>query len=73
MGLLFGSKAPAPPPPPPAPPSLGTTSIMEAGAQERQRLASAEGQGFSGTDVTGGQGAKAPNTTANPPKTVLGG
>lgn len=83
MSFLF-PKAPAPPPPPPAAPILANPSIAEQGAAERQRLASAEGEGFSGTDVTGGQGAKAPTTTASQaamtnltlpqtPKTLLGG
>jgi hypothetical protein len=76
MGFLFGSpSAPPPPPPPPAAPQLAQPSIAEQGAMERQRLASAEGQGFSGTDVTGGKGAAAPATTANPTasRTLLGG
>lgn len=70
MALLFGGMhAPAPPPPPPAPPSIGQASIAEQGATERQSLASAEGAGFTGTDVTGGQGARAPQTS----KSLLGG
>lgn len=81
MSFLF-PKAPAPPPPPPAAPTLANPSIAEQGAAERQRLASAEGQGYSGTDVTGGQGAANPQTTATmaniaqaqkPPKSLLGG
>lgn len=82
MGFLFGGpKPPAPPPPPPAAPSVGTASIQEAAAAERQRIASAQGQGSDGTDVTGGQGVKTPaSTTANAvqagataTKSVLGG
>jgi hypothetical protein len=84
VSFLFGSPAagaPAPPPPPPAAPTLGAASVASAGAAEKQNLASAAGQGFSGTDVTGGQGSPAPSTTANvtggtqnqQTKTVLGG
>ena len=69
MSFLFGSpKAPVPPPPPPQPPQLANPSIAEQGAAERRNLASAEGQGFTGTDVTGGQGSKNPSTT----KSLLG-
>jgi hypothetical protein len=72
MSFLFpsSSKPPAPPPPPPAanPPRLAQPSIMAAGAAEKTALQTLEGQGMSGTDVTGGQGAKAPSTT----KTLLG-
>jgi hypothetical protein len=72
MSFLFGSpKAPPPAPPPPAAPQIAQPSIAEAGAAERQKLASAEGAGFSGTDVTGGKGAAAPQTTAT--KSLLGG
>jgi hypothetical protein len=63
------NKPPPPPPAPPAPPSTSSTNIEDAAAEERQRLASAEGGGQEGTDVTGGQGAKAPSTT----KSLLGG
>lgn len=75
MSLFGGATAPAPPPPPPAAPTLAGPTIAEQGALERQRLASAEGQGFNSTDVTGGQGAKAPPTTSNPSasKSLLGG
>jgi hypothetical protein len=70
MSMLFGSpKAPTPPPPPPAAPQLGQASIMEQAASERETLASADGGGMTGTDVTGGQGAKSPSTT----KSLLGG
>lgn len=67
--------AAAPPPPPPPAPMLMQPSIAEQGASERASLASAAGQGFSGTDVTGGQGAKAPPTTgaAGQQKSLLGG
>ncbi len=69
MSTLFGGPAaPAPPPPPPNPPSLAQPSIMQAGMAEKNRLAAQAGGGFNGTDVTGPQGAKAPNTT----KTLLG-
>ena len=76
MATLFNPpKAPAPPPPPPNPPSLSNASIAEQGAAERTALQNAEGAGFGGTDITGGQGAAAPATTANPSqsKTLLGG
>lgn len=66
--MFGGPKAPDPPPPPPAPPSLAQPSIVQQGAAEREQLASAGGQGFTGTDVTGGQGAGAPSTT----KSLLG-
>lgn len=70
MSMLFGSpKAPAPPPPPPSAPQAANPSIMEQAASERETLASAEGAGMSGTNATGGQGAKAPSTT----KSLLGG
>lgn len=70
MTALFSApKAPPPPPPPPAPPDLNSASIAEAGAAARQSIASAQGQGFAGTDVTGGKGAPNPTTT----KTALGG
>lgn len=78
MSMLFGApKAPAPPPPPPSAPSLAQPSIAEQGASERQSLNSAAGQGFSGTDVTGGTGSAAPSTTASADsgstqKTLLG-
>jgi hypothetical protein len=71
MSFLFGSpKAPPPPPPPPAAPQLANPSIAEQGAAERQKLASAEGQGTDGTDVTGGRGAANPRTTAAPAPVV---
>lgn len=75
MSFVFGTpKAPAPPPPPPAAPQLGAASIMEQGAAERETLASAQGAGSTGTDVTGGQGVKgATATTANQQKSLLGG
>ena len=66
---LFGPKAPAPPPPPPAAPQLADRSIIEAGAAESQSLNNAEGAGMGGTDVTGGEGSKAPSTTHS----LLGG
>lgn len=71
MGFLLPQKAPAPPPPPPEPPTLAQPSIAEAGANERQRLASAEGAGFDSTDVTGGKSPN-PTTTASAPKSLLG-
>ncbi len=72
MSFLTGGstpQAPAPPPPPPAAPSVAQTSIMQEGASQRSRIASAKGSGFAGTDVTGGQGAAPARTT----KSVLGG
>jgi hypothetical protein len=45
-------------------------SILEQGMAERARLASAEGQGFSGTDKTSGQGVDP--STINTTKTLLG-
>lgn len=68
-----GGKATTPPPPPGAPPPPATSaapSIAEQGAAERDSLAGAAGAGFSGTDVTGGQGASNPNTTQQ--KSLLG-
>lgn len=79
FGALFGggksaAQPPAAPPPPPSAPMLSRPSIAEQGAAERESLASAEGQGFTGTDVTGGQGASSPNTTNNQgTKSLLGG
>lgn len=72
---MFGSSPspPPPPPPPPAAPMLANPSIAQGASQERSRLASAAGEGFTGTDVTGGQGAAAPQTTAGAPKNLLGG
>lgn len=52
---------------------LANPSIAQGASQERSRLASAAGEGFTGTDVTGGQGAAAPQTTAGAPKNLLGG
>lgn len=69
MGFLFPTpKAPAPPPPPPSAASPDSGSIAETGAAQRASLASAEGSGSNGTDVTGGEGASAPATT----KSLLG-
>lgn len=68
MSLFGGLKAPAPPPPPPTPASPASPSIAEQGAAERTSLAAAAGQGFSGNDVTGGQGASGARTT----KSILG-
>ena len=69
MSFLFGSpKAPAAPPPPPNASTINQPSIAEQGAAERQRLNSAQGAGFSGTDVTGGSGSASPSTT----KSLLG-
>ena len=69
MSFLFGGvKAPTPPPPPNLASTLAAPTIMEQAAQERATLASAEGQGTMGTDMTGGQGAKNPSTT----KSLLG-
>lgn len=67
--MFGGPSPPPPPPPPPAPPTLAQPSIQEMGAAERARLEGAEGAGFGGTDVTGGQGAASPPTT----KALLGG
>lgn len=67
--LMPKPEAPVPPPPPPAPPAAASPSISQQGAAERTSLASAAGEGFTGTDVTGGQGAAAPATT----KSLLGG
>jgi hypothetical protein len=68
VSFLFG-KAPNPPPPPPAAPQLGSSAIMQAAAHERETLASAEGQGMGGMDVTGGKGVTNERTT----RTLLGG
>ncbi len=59
---------PAPPPPPPMAPQLSSPSIMASGQAEKEELSGAEAGGLNGTDVTGGQGSKAPATT----KTLLG-
>ncbi len=72
MSFLTGGntpQAPAPPPPPPAPTSVAQTSIMQEGAAQRSRIKGAQGSGFAGTDVTGGQGAAPARTT----KSLLGG
>lgn len=69
MSMLFSSPAaPPPPPPPPNAPRMAQPSIMSQGASERSQIEGEEGAGFNGTDVTGGQGAKAPATT----KSLLG-
>jgi hypothetical protein len=73
---FLAPKAPAPPPVPPAPPAPPTpasTSIIETGATQRAAVTGADGAGFEGNDVTGGQGAPSPSTTANPQKSLLGG
>lgn len=64
-----GPSAPPPPPPPPTAAAPAQPSIAQQGAAERASLSNAAGAGFSGTDVTGGQGASAPSTT----KSLLGG
>lgn len=70
MSMVFGSpKAPAPPPPPPAAPQIASPSVAQAASMEKETLASAEGAGLNGTDVTGGQGVKEATTT----KSLLGG
>lgn len=64
MALFGGApEAPPPPPPPPPPPAAADPGIQQKGAAERTSLASAAGQGFSGTDVTGGQGVTGPTNT----------
>lgn len=68
---FLAPKAPAPPPPPPAAPQSGQSSIMEQGAAERDTLSSAKGAGTLGTDVTGGQGVSAAETSTT--KSLLGG
>lgn len=74
MSFLIPS-GPSPPPPPPPPANAPTLpSTIQNGAAERQTLAAAEGEGMSGTDVTGGQGAKNPDTTKTiQTKSLLGG
>ena len=69
---MLGSapSAPPPPPPPPIPPTLATPSVAQSGAAERARLQAQEGAGFNGTDVTGGKGLPAPETTKT--KSLLG-
>lgn len=66
---------PPPPPPPPAAPMLAGPSLASQGASNRASLASGAGMGFSGTDVTGGQGVKPPDTTGavGQKKSLLGG
>jgi len=73
MGLFAGGQTPPPPPPlPPAapPPTIASGQVQTTGAAAKARSALASGAGFSGTDMTGGQGLGAPNTAA--PK-LLGG
>ncbi len=53
---------PAPPPPPPNPPTVASSSVQDAAARQRQSAVNAAGQGFSGTLLTGAQGAKTKNT-----------
>ena len=69
MGLFDVPAAPTPPPPPPAAPLAASPSIAENNKAQKETLATAEGEGLNGTDVTGGQGVKAPATT----KSLLGG
>lgn len=71
MSMPFGPSTPAPPPPPPSAPQAASPSIAQNAAVQKETLANAEGAGNNGTDVTGGQGAKAPSTTAS--KSLLGG
>lgn len=71
-GSLFSSpKAPPPPPPPPAAPQMASPSVAQSAAIEKETLASAEGAGSNGTDVTGGQGVSKGST--NTTKSLLGG
>lgn len=72
MSTLFSTpKAPIAPPPPPSPAAPASPSVMEQGASERQTLSSAAGEGFSGTDLTGGQGAAGAGTGGTT-KSLLG-
>jgi len=61
MGLFSAPSAPTPPPPPPLPPAappptVASGPVQAAGANSKARSAIAAGAGFSGTDLTGGQG-----------------
>jgi hypothetical protein len=71
--MSFGGSPspPPPPPPPPAPPSISQNTIAADAAAERARLAAAEGAGFSGTDVSGGQGVSPSSVSTT--KSLLGG
>lgn len=59
---FLGPKAPPPPPPPPSPSTLASPGVAQTGQAESQRLQGAEGQGFEGTDVTGGNAGAASTT-----------
>lgn len=62
----------APPPPPaplPAPPTPASQAVQATGNMVQQRAQAAAGQGFSGTLLSGSQGASKPNTA----KQTLGG
>lgn len=65
-----GPSAPPPPPPPPSAPLAASPSIAQSAAMEKETLASAEGGGLEGTDVTGGQGVDTSKTSTT--KTLLG-
>lgn len=69
---FLAPKAPTPPPPPPPPanpPQMADASVRNAAAQTGARAVAAEGAGFAGTLLTGGQGAAAPPTAT---KSLLG-
>jgi hypothetical protein len=70
MSFLMPSTPSPPPPPPPPANAPALPSTIQNGAAERQTLAAAEGQGMSGTDVTGGQGVK--NSSVKTTKSLLG-
>jgi hypothetical protein len=66
MGFLMPDAPAAPPPPPPLPPAANPATVASgqpqaAGAKARASAAAAEGQGFSNTEKTGGQGIAAPS------------
>lgn len=68
MGIPVPSGGPPPPPPlPPAapPPTIASASTQAAGAAARAKNAAQAGKGFSGTELTSGQGvAPAPGAKA---------
>ena len=70
MGLFDAPAAPTPPPPPPAAPLAASPSIAENSKAQKETLATAEGEGLNGTDVTGGQGVTGKVSTT---KSLLGG
>lgn len=77
MGIFGGgsqsASAPPPPPIPPAanPPTYANASVQATGAAARARAAAANGQGFAGTDMSGGN-TNMPTIAPVANKTLLG-